>query len=153
MLVFESSIISFFGILATCITIFFLFRSYQYFFGKKTFSNKIEIFGSILFVIGFGQIPIQILYNAYLVQQAISDGLVHHVQGVVEKFVHTKSFKESFVVNGVKFECIKGGSPVYYDKIIQEGSFIRGNGQKVKIEYIVVDGENKIIKLWIFPSS
>ena len=150
MLVFKSSIFSFIGIVFTVISLFFLFKSYQYLLGKKTFSSKIEIFGSILLTIGFSQIPITILDNAYRVQESINQGLVYQVKGIVESFMHTKSFKDNFIVNGVQFECVKGGGSVYYNKIVGTGSFIRGNGQKVKIEYIVVDGKNKIIKLWVY---
>ena len=150
MLVFETSLISFIGVIFSLIALFFLFRSYQYIFGSKKNSRKMEVYGSLFLGMGFLIPTIQTLFDYYQVQQAINSKLVKEINGITENFTHEVSFKDSFTVNGVMFEYIKGASPVFYNKIVGTGSAIRGNGQQVKIDYIVVKGENKIIKLWVY---
>lgn len=149
MLVFQTSYISFGLVFFSLASLFFLFRTYQYIFGNKQVVNQYEVYFTIFMFIGSLIVPIGTVLDIYQVQKAIDSNLVEHITGKTEKFMYDTS-TDSFIVNGIKFKYTKGGNSVYYGKIRREGGLIRKNNQKVKIDYIEVDGENRIIKLWVY---
>lgn len=57
---------------------------------------------------------------------------------------------ESFVINGVFFKYThRGMNNAFYSKTKCNDGFITNNGQKVKIYYLTINGQNKIIKMWL----
>ena len=152
-LVFESSLISLslLGNLLTMIISFLI--SYQYLLGKKKKLEKhLSFYVSVCFFVISTTFLMRSLIDYSHIIQAINNDLAKQTKGAIQNFQHIKLHNDTFIINGIKFKYTResSNSKSYYNKLKGEGSFITQNGQKVKIDYIVVDGENKIIKLWVY---
>jgi hypothetical protein len=86
-------------------------------------------------------------------REAIDNLHYKQVIGNIDEFNPKKCNQmgdESFVINGVFFKYThRGMNNAYYNKTKCTNGLIENNGQKVKVYYLTINGENKIIKMWI----
>ena len=72
------------------------------------------------------------------------------VEGKIENF-HPMPYSghdhESFTVNGVHFEYSDYYIFYGFNNTASHGGPLKGNGQEVRLSYITVDGENRILKI------
>lgn len=154
-LVYESSnmeinfIFIFIALLAIIIIVYYIFRIE---IQKKIISTI------IIFFISFS------IYGIYKKAQSsefIQESIRLHnhevVEGKIEKFHIMPLFGhdlESFEVNDKFFEIVYTGNypntkTLYYTLTKNRKGPITHNGQKVKIYYLNINDENKIIKMWV----
>jgi hypothetical protein len=82
----------------------------------------------------------------------VGDVLFLHISG---KYSHKP---DHFKIKDIDFKVYSFVRSAYdnaliYAKTKKTGGAIRENGQKVKIHYIALNGENKIIKMWVYPEN
>ncbi len=119
------------------------------FLKKKAFKlNPSQVVGLVVFI-AFAILSIYNIFKIKQYNQILDDykkGNYQIVEGVVEDFLPLAEGRntESFSVGEVKFVLPNN---IGYKGTTLDGSFIQGNGQKVKIGYITIDGINYIVRL------
>lgn len=78
---------------------------------------------------------------------AYESGEYEVAEGYVENFVPMPSegMDESFEINGVKFSYSDNRITFGYNNANSHGGVIEGNGQHLKIGYVVINGQNTIV--------
>lgn len=157
-LVFESAIVEF-NILLILLTSLILLGLIIY--GIKNFEklNLLQKVGMlILLFFIFLELSGHLIkvFQSNHIQKIISSSNYKVIEGEIEAFYRMPNEHrlEHFKVKEQYFEILYTGSEpnnqsLYYTFSKYGNGSIRSDGQKVKIYYIVEDGKNKIIKLWI----
>ena len=91
------------------------------------------------------------------IQNIISSNTFFTIEGEIKELhIMPKSGhdKESFKINNEYFEISYTGNypkkrTIYYTLTKNRNGPIKYNGQKVRIDYIKIDGKNKIITMWV----
>jgi len=155
-LVYESSLYEM-NIVFISITIVALCMLLYFTFSMKRRRERIISFFMILFIffILYGEIEKKVVSNN--IQNIINLNTFLTLEGEVrELYIMPKSGhkKESFKVDNEYFEISYTGNypkkkTLYYTLTKNREGPITHNGQKVKIYYLNINGENKIIKMWL----
>jgi hypothetical protein len=122
----------------------------------KVYYKIFVVFISFLFLIMLYDI-----YNIYITNRAIKDKTYRTIEGKVKNLIlmgKKHSRIEAFEINNIYFEILYPGRSInqeslFYEYVKEKGGPIHKNGQKVKIHYIALNGENKIIKMWVYPEN
>lgn len=119
--------------------------------------EKIIAFVIVVFIFSllYGEVEKKIISNN--IQNIISLNTFFTLGGEVKELhIMPKSGhdKESFKINNEYFEMSYTGNypkkkTLYYTLTKNRNGPIRYNGQKIKVYYIKIYGENKIIQMWI----
>jgi len=127
-----------------------LLKKLQRYYGNKY--NK-SFFAIVSFGLFFGFLFSGEPSDYWYSKQAIKTNNYLSLEGVVENFIPKKKCsshtQESFFVKNIKFSYSNyDNSDAYYHKTKCENNFIKNN-QRVKIYYLHIGDQNKIIKMWI----
>lgn len=144
------------------------------------FGLLVLIVGTIYLIINFHKVEkevIKIYYKVFLVFLFMLLYSAYHnmeIRDKVKTTIKTKTYKtikgkiknfyampkvghdtERFDVNNVHFKILyTGNNPddktLFYTLTKNRNGPIQRNGQKVKIHYITINGENEIIKMWVY---
>lgn len=116
--------------------------------------NSIIIIRLVFFGIASLIITICLLFHALYPIYCFNTGNYEIIEGYVEDFKlgsSTDNKMESFSINGVCFKYSDGVISGGYNRTINHGGVIRGDGQHIKIAYIDYEKSNQIIFIEEFP--
>jgi len=152
--------------LASCVIVLLVMSllalKYANFFSKDI-KGQIKFAAAILLLI-LGMT----FYGAYIrcqeniaTKNAVESKKFYICKGKIENFHAMPKWghdREYFDVNGTHFEILYTGDypnskTLFYTLTKHRNGPIQRNGQKVKIHYITIDGQNKIIKLWVYGDA
>ena len=107
-----------------------------------TISLLVTVFFMANIILQYNNIVKPYMNNEYLI-----------VEGEVQDFVPGSddwgNDTESFTVNGIKFEYSQPSAAFGYRRYAENGGVIKGNGQYVRIGYVIYDDENVIVLIEI----
>ena len=107
------------------------------------------IFSGFAFVMLLFTVPSEIA-NRNRTQKIFENKEYKVVEGIIENFhpmPHSGHDHESFIVNGVHFEYSDFYIFYGFNNTASHGGPLKQNGQEVRLSYITVDGENRILKI------
>ena len=123
---------------------------------SKTIKFQYKVFLGILFIL---------LYSWYdhirvmdMVENAIKTKTYKVVQGKIKNYnpMYSKAgHLEAFDIDSIHFKIYPTGIGSYQGRLFYtttntKSMPIQRNGQKVKVHYITIHGENNIIKMWVY---
>jgi hypothetical protein len=154
---YDATYMMYFGRIAFVIGIVYLIINFHKVKNKvtKIYYKAFLIFLFLLLYSLFDDIRIR-----YIVENAIKTGTYKVVQGQIENYDFTRvnaGYMDEFDIDGINFQIPPTGFGSYQEKLFytakNKNMPIQENGQNVKIHYITISGENKIIKMWVYPKD
>jgi len=155
-LVYKSSLYDISILFISIVIVILCILSYFTFIIKKRREKIISFFMTVLiFSFLYGEIEKKRI--SCNIQNIISSNTFFTIEGEIKELhIMPKSGhdKESFKINNEYFEISYTGNypkkrTIYYTLTKNRNGPIKYNGQKVRIDYIKIDGKNKIITMWV----
>jgi hypothetical protein len=155
-LVYKSSLYDISILFISIVIVILCILSYFTFIIKKRREKIISFFMTVLiFSFLYGEIEKKRISRN--IQNIISSNTFFTIEGEIKELhIMPKSGhdKESFKINNEYFEISYTGNypkkrTIYYTLTKNRNGPIKYDGQKVRIDYIKIDGKNKIIAMWV----